>query len=331
MSKPYSKNSNNTALETKSVPKNIKSQFLNLYLVANFKHIHSKGRAKKAILEGQILVNGKQAAINSKVFGGEQIVYLGKEKSHSFKKSYELKLDIVYEDEYLAIINKPGGLMVNGNQHNTLENALTFNLKPSNESDALAKPCPVHRLDVPTSGLVVVAKTERAQINLGREFQNHKVRKTYMALVAGKPNTESNTIETSINKSQAITNFELISTTQSNTFGVMSLVRLMPITGRTHQLRIHMTHLGTPIIGDKQYTPENMELLKGRGLFLCAKAISFTHPISGNNLEFDIPLPNKFDSYIKFEARVQKEEPLSVKNNKLLKKKVHRKHKPNSN
>jgi len=166
-----------------TVPPNTRKQYLNEYLPSVFSQLSSKTRAKKAILHGEILVNGKQVSVDYFINSGDKIEVVSKPISN--KKIFQEKLEVVFEDDYMAIINKPGGLPVNGNTFKTLENALPYNLRKSKSSDVLPFPLPVHRLDVPTCGLVMVAKTVAAQIKLGQDLQSKNLSKQYHAVAIG--------------------------------------------------------------------------------------------------------------------------------------------------
>lgn len=271
-----------------------KAAFLNRLASQVFEMVASKAKAKKAIASGEILVNGKRVNYDARVFPGDEITFNPKgTPTQSKRKVYELKIPVVFEDEHLAILNKPGGIPVNGNQFKTLENTLPFNLKPSEEPDALDMMRPLHRLDGPTCGLVMVAKTDRAQVLMGRQFQEKKIRKRYQAVVIGKPKIQKGVIDRPIDGKKSISEYEVVKSGQSSKYGFLSLVELYPVTGRTHQLRIHMSDLGHPIVGDKFYSEGN-RVLQGKGLFLCSDQLVFVHPISSEEVQVSIKVPNKF-------------------------------------
>lgn len=206
---------------------------------------------------------------------------------------------MLYEDDQLAIVNKPAGLPTSGNQFRTLENALIDQLKPSGAEDAMGWPKPVHRLDAPTSGLVIFAKTLSARIALGSMLEKKKIRKTYQAIVMGRP-PASGSLDSPVNGQQAYTDFRLLKTVPSLKSGSLSLLELEPHTGRTHQLRIQLSDAGFPILGDPLYGSPGA-ILKGKGLFLCAVALRLEHPGSKAPLEVSIPAPKKFESRLQGE------------------------------
>ena len=216
-------------------------------------------------------------------------------------KVFQLQLEVVYEDECMAIIIKPAGITVSGNYYKTIQNALLFNLQPSQEKDALLCPRPVHRLDNPTSGLLLIAKTKQAQIHLSRQFENKTIQKRYRAIIVGTI-PENGIFEEAIEEKSAKTSFQRLSKTPSLRNEYLSLVDLFPQTGRTHQLRIHLSKAGFPIVGDKIYGVPG-EVFKEKGLFLAAVEISFRHPISQELMTIKMDMPAKFTSFLNRELR----------------------------
>jgi 23S rRNA-/tRNA-specific pseudouridylate synthase len=136
---------------------------------------------------------------------------------------------------------------------------------------------------------------------MGKQFQHKTIRKRYKAIVLGKLNKESGTIDTKIEGKESLTEYEVVKSTPSAKYGFLSLVDLYPVTGRTHQLRIHMAELGHPVIGDKYYT-QKQEVLAGKGLMLCSDHVWFTHPITQEKMDIGIRIPNKFEKYMEREA-----------------------------
>ena len=206
---------------------------------------------------------------------------------------------MVFEDEYLAVINKPPGIEVSGNKYKTIENALSINLKPSAQPDALPWPRPVHRLDYSTSGLLLIAKTSTAQRLLGQAFEERRIHKRYCAVVMGLIPTLG-TVETPIDGLNALSEYEPVLTVPSLRSGHVSLVHLFPTTGRTHQLRIHMASIGHPIVGDPKYG-EDGNTLKGKGLFLASIGLRFPHPVTQQEMNICIDAPPKFNALLERE------------------------------
>lgn len=223
------------------------------------------------------------------------------ETPQSQPKIFELQLEILFEDNYMAAIHKPAGFSVSGNAYKTIYNALPFNLKKSAEPDALPWPTPVHRLDNQTSGILLIAKTKTAQIALGNQFGNHSIQKKYCAIVIGEVNLNGK-INTPIDTKTAETNFEVDNVVNSLKYKHLSFLNVVPKTGRTHQIRIHLSSIGHPIFGDKLYVEEKM-LHKGKGLFLCAYEISFLHPKTSEEINLKIEIPHKFESLLLREQR----------------------------
>ncbi len=288
--------------ETYTVPDKPKEIFLNRLAPVIFPYLASKAKAKKAISEGELLVNGCEVNWDYRVLPGDEISFSIKKASAPKKKIYQEKVPVVFEDEYLAVLNKPGGMPVNGNQFKTLENALPYNLKPSKEPDALPYPMPLHRLDAPTCGLVVVAKTHRAQVEVGKMFENKTIKKRYQAVVVGTVQEKKGIIDSPVDGKKSISEYDVVRVAKSAKYGSLTQVRLYPITGRTHQLRIHMAGLGHPIVGDPYYSG-NIDVLKGKGLLLCSDQVSFKHPITGETVTATSKLPNKFSAYVDREDR----------------------------
>ena len=201
----------------------------------------------------------------------------------------------------MAAVQKPAGFSVSGNAYKTIYNSLPFNLKKSPEPDALPWPTPLHRLDNQTSGILLIAKTKTAQIELGNQFKNHTIQKKYVAIVIGKV-LSNGAIKTPIEGKAAETNFEVAHVVNSLKYKYLSFLNIYPKTGRTHQIRIHLASIDYPIFGDRLYVEEKM-LHKGKGLFLCALEISFLHPKTSEEITLKIAVPHKFESLLQREKR----------------------------
>jgi len=258
----------------------------------------SKSAVKKAFKNELILLNGKIALSGEWLAEGDKVEV--KAQDLGAFKIFPLKLEVLFEDAFMAVIHKPAGFPVSGNYYKTIQNALPYNLSVSKEEDALMLPRPVHRLDKLTSGLLLIAKTRSAQINLGRQFEAQQISKTYVALVKGKLEGEG-IVDISIHHQHAKTLYKSVRVEKSLSYADVSMVELQPKTGRTHQLRIHMAQIGHPIIGDTVYDSE--KVLKGKGLFLSARKVSFVHPVSLLHQTFEISLPSKFNAFLKREKR----------------------------
>ena len=275
------------------------TRFINYVNELYFDVFLSKKAIKKAIIKGAIKLNNKKVETGRFVNNGDIIqLYDFEDKP---PKTYNLKLDIVFEDDFFAVINKPAGLTVSGNQYRTVVNALPYNIELSAQKDALKWAKPVHRLDNQTSGLLVVSKTKLAHINLGKQFENKTIKKRYVAIVIGKL-TGSGFITKPIDNKPAKTEYKVIKTVESLKNKYLTLVELFPHTGRTHQLRIHLSNMGFPILGDKLYGKEGL-ILKHKGLFLSAVELWLMHPVKFNYLNIKIDMPKKFDTRLNNEQR----------------------------
>ncbi len=284
------------------VPENYnKNERITDYAIGLFLVLLTKTAVKKAIKKQLLRIDSKLCKTSDFVEAG-QLIYLKKVQDTESLKVFQLKLEILFEDEYLAVVNKPAGITVSGNAFKTLENALPFNLKKSKQEDALPRPLPVHRLDNQTSGLVIVAKTNQSRINLGQQFEDKHISKTYFAVVIGQTPKKGD-ISLSVDGKKAYTKYELIKTTPSFRNGYLSLLKLSPLTGRTHQLRIHCEASGFPILGDKLYFGK-LDIFKGKGLFLAACELSLLHPSTNEGIQISIPYPKKFDTIVEREKRM---------------------------
>ena len=186
--------------------------------------------------------------------------------------------------------------MVSGNSFKTITNALEQNLKPSTDTDA-CKPQPVHRLDYPTTGVLLVGKTNSSIRQLNKLFEDKIIQKQYYAVTIGKMGSEGQ-IATPIDDKAALTEYKVYETLVSERFDFLNLVQLNPKTGRRHQLRKHLSSIGHPILGDRDYSPEAL-LLKGKGLYLHAYRLEFVHPYTQKNMIFTAEFPKKFQQLFK--------------------------------
>jgi len=283
--------SNLLKIETHKVPQLDNRIRLSDYTPGIFKTIFSKKGIKKAIKKGWVTINGDMGYTSDYIVGGETID-LFQSKTPQNKPSIDIPLEVVYEDEYLAIINKPSGIVVSGNKKYTLENALPNTLKKSIKIDALQRAEPIHRLDYPTSGAILIGKTSQAVILLNKMFEERLIQKKYYAVTIGFQK-DSGLIETPIDDKPSKSEFKVISKLASRKYESLNLVELIPHTGRRHQLRIHLALKGNPILGDIHYGKEGL-IGKGNGLYLHASSLIFTHPETNKEVSVAIPLPKKF-------------------------------------
>ena len=286
-------------IETHIVPDGISDIRLQDYAPSVFVSISSHQGMKKAIKKGMVLVNGVVAKTGLWVESGQRIDMCDLELPPA--KVFELELEVIYEDEHIAVINKPAGISVSGNLFRTIQNTLPFNLKLSTCIDALTAFRPVHRLDNPTCGLLLIAKTSHAIKCLGAQFENRTVSKQYTAVVIGSL-PDKGKVDMPVEGKDAVSSFQVIQRNNSIRNQTLNMVHLFPKTGRTHQLRIHMAGMGTPILGDKLYGSEG-EILRRKGLFLCATGLQFHHPVTNEKMDISIDPPYKFGRFMEMEEK----------------------------
>ncbi|MBX2877296.1 MAG: RluA family pseudouridine synthase [Saprospiraceae bacterium] len=270
------------------------------YACGIFAQLVSRKSVKKAIKSGTLQVNGRMESTAYWVQEEDKIELF--EPALSPPRSLTLSLDVLWEDDDLAVIHKPAGIVVSGNQYRTVANALSHNLQASPLEDALGWPRPVHRLDQGTSGPLLIAKTALAHVRLGQFFEDKLIQKRYRAVCMGKL-PDKGIMNSPIEGKPSRSLYRTVRTIPSIKNGHLSLVELTPETGRTHQLRIHLSRLGYPILGDELYGTPGL-ILKGKGLFLAAVALEFNHPRSGQVCQIEIPQPTKFDKRLDREHKM---------------------------
>lgn len=278
------------------VPEGISDSRAPYVAYALMETLPSRASAKKACKRGQLLLDGELVRWDTRVVVGQVLTLL--EPHPRGIEVFERTLNVVYEDAIMAVVEKPPGLTVNGYRLQTFENALPYNLEPTVAGDALNWPRPAHRLDARTQGLVLVAKTSTALVGLNRSFQERRVWKHYKAILRGRLEGEG-IVDEPLQGREAVTRYAVVEHTRSLKAEWTTTVDLWPKTGRTHQLRIHMAHLGHPVLGDGRYG----DGFRGSGLFLQAAAIRFDHPLNGAAMHISIPEAPKFGSYRTREAR----------------------------
>jgi 23S rRNA pseudouridine1911/1915/1917 synthase len=269
------------------------------YCVGKFTELQSRKSVKKAIDQKRIYINDEAQRTGFWLRGGEIIQLV--DLQNKPPKPYRLEIEILYEDDDLIIVNKPAGLRVSGNQFKTLFNVLAYNFTKSKSEDALPWPLPVHRIDQPTSGIVISAKSQKARIEMGRQFEAKKIEKTYHAIVIGATSNEFIS-EEKIDGKEAKTVFKKVKSVKSLKSKELSLLEIKPKTGRKHQIRKHLAELNYPILGDQTYSPPELKL-KHKGLFLCATKVKFTHPIKAKVIEVELQLPKKYEKRLESELK----------------------------
>ncbi|MBR3863864.1 MAG: RluA family pseudouridine synthase [Clostridia bacterium] len=271
----------------------------------------SRSHIKKMIDDGLVTVNNSQQKGKYLVKAGDIIEYQDLKPQPLQVKPVNIPLDIVYQDEYLAVINKPQGLTVhagNGTDENTLVNALLYSLDSLSGINGVIRPGIVHRIDKDTSGLLVVAKNDMAHVSLASQIESKTCKRIYIALLHGKVKQDSGVIDTFIDRSErdrtaytvtqnkgrrAVTDYKVLKRYEGYTLCEFSLR-----TGRTHQIRVHSKYLGCPVVGDKVYGPKKSPF-NLNGQLLHAYKLSFVHPKSNEEVSFECELPDYFSSLLK--------------------------------
>jgi 23S rRNA pseudouridine1911/1915/1917 synthase len=278
-------------IETFKVPNLGKKTRLQDLAHGMFQHIPTKSGVKKALKNKLVKINGISVHSGTFLLGGE-LIELYQSNAKKNKPKIDIQLEVIFEDDYLALINKPAGITVSGNKNWTLENALSSHLKKSTQPDTLLNPEPIHRLDHATSGILLIGKTASLVIKLNKLFENRNIQKIYFAVSIGKMPPKGQ-IETPIDEKVSSTKYKVLATEVSEKFDFLNLVALYPKTGRKHQIRRHLSSIGHPILGDSIYC-EKDKLLKGNGLYLHAVSLEFIHPITKENLLFKATITKKF-------------------------------------
>ncbi len=269
---------------------------------------HSRSTIQAMIKDGAILVNDKPVKSNYKVKVNDTITIEEIQEKEIELTKENIPLDIVYEDEYLLVVNKSDDMVVHpgaGNYTGTMVNALLYHVKDLKPIKGEIRPGIVHRIDKETSGLLVVAKTPKVLEDLSNQLKEKTVTRKYVALVYGviphnlgkvnapigrDPKNRQRMATTTTGK-DAVTNFKVITRYQEYT-----LIECMLETGRTHQIRVHMNYIGYPIYGDPKYGRRKTDTTHGQ--YLHAKVLGFVHPITKEYMEFETKLPPYFESFL---------------------------------
>ena len=325
-----------------SVPPEAAGQRLDQFLAAQLDGV-SRSRVQLLLEQGGVLLDGARPKASLKLRGGEAIVVTGEARPAPLKAVAEdIPLTVVYEDKDLAVIDKPAGMMVHAGSgatddarsRGTLVNALLHRFQALSSTGGDLRPGIVHRLDKETSGLIIVAKNDRAHAALARMFSGREIHKTYIALVHGHVERPKGTITAAIgrdlvrrtrmstridprngeNARSAVSHYEVVRRLDTR-FGKFTLVRVRIETGRTHQIRVHMASIGHPVVGDTLYgaagqltaqarsggpAAKGAELEKlrlGRN-FLHAAELEFSHPLTAKLLSLRAPLPEALEKFL---------------------------------
>ena len=272
---------------------------------------YSRAMIQKMMDNGNILVNGKKVKVSYKVQADDEITIKEQAAKEISLEAQDIPIEVLYEDNDIIVVNKPKGMVVhpaNGNPDGTLVNAIMSICKDSLSGiGGEIRPGIVHRLDKDTSGALIVAKNDKSHIKMSEQIKNHEVEKTYIALVKGFVKENEATIDIPIGRSikdrkkmavrkegkNAVTHFKVI-----ERFPNYTLLEVKIETGRTHQIRVHLSEIGYPIVGDEVYSNGKNEW-NIHGQCLHAKSLKFKHPITEKEMCIEAPIPEYFQNIIK--------------------------------
>lgn len=282
-----------------------------LFLCAELRD-YTRSAVKKLFEGGNVIIEGKQSKPSQPVRTGETAEVTLPDAEEYCAKPENIPIDIIYEDDDIAVVNKPQGMTVhagNGNRDGTLVNALLFKLDNLSGINGVLRPGIVHRIDKDTSGLLVVAKNDFAHISLSKQIEEKTCRRTYLALLEGILKQDSGTVTTYIGRDSrdrlkmavvepekgklAITDFTVLKRYKQG----FTLCRFDLRTGRTHQIRVHARYMGHPIVGDGVYGVKKQKF-KLNGQLLHAFRLKLTHPKTGEEMTFEAPLPEYFTAIL---------------------------------
>ena len=267
----------------------------------------SRTHIQKIIDDGEVLLNNKPAKGSNKIKEGDEVLISIPEVKELEVEKEDIPLDIVYEDKDILIINKPQGMVVhpaNGHYEHTLVNAILYHCQDLSGIGGVARPGIVHRIDKDTSGLICIAKNDTAHIALSEQLKDHSMARTYTALVRGvipensgeinlpigrDPNNRQKMGVTRNNSKEAVTYFKVLKRYKEHT-----LVECKLKTGRTHQIRVHLSYIGYPVEGDPLYAGRKYDSLYKNGQLLVATSLKLVHPSTHEEMTFNIELPDYF-------------------------------------
>lgn len=270
----------------------------------------SRSYIQKLIKSNKVTVNNKIIKAKYSINEGDKIVVEVPEPKKLEVKPENIYIDIIYEDDDVAIVNKPRGMVVHpapGNYNKTLVNALLYKLSNLSSINGVIRPGIVHRIDKDTTGLLMVAKTNLAHLSLSEQLKDHSITRRYQALVEGNINEDKGTINAPVGRNpkdrkkmcvteehskEAVTHFRVL-----KRYGAFTLIEAQLETGRTHQIRVHMKYINHPVVGDPLYGIKNQKF-NLEGQLLHAKIIGFKHPRKNEYLEFDSNLPEDFNKIL---------------------------------
>lgn len=278
---------------------------------------YSRSFISGLIDEGRVFVDSKAVSKSFKVTNGHLVEIDFDEPTEPLAEAEDIPLDIVFEDEHLLVVNKPKGMVVHpaaGNYTGTLVNGLLYHCKGNLSGiNGVLRPGIVHRIDKNTSGLLVVAKSDIAHNSLSEQLKEHSITREYHAVVYGHLKNESGTVDaplgrhsidrkkmcvTEKNSKNAVTHYEVLEEFRDFTY-----IKCVLETGRTHQIRVHMAYIGHPLAGDDVYGPKKV-ITELCGQCLHAAKLGFNHPVSGEYMEFESPLPEIFEKFLQKQRNI---------------------------
>ena len=292
------------------VPDAEKGFRIDQFLAARLAQRYSRSQIKKLIEAGQVRMESEPIrSAHYRVKPGETIVVEWEKSKDEETRAEAIPIDIVYEDSDLLMVNKPAGMVVHpahGNWSHTLVNALLYHTQSLSEVGEAVRPGIVHRLDKDTSGLLVVAKNEAAHFSLARQFKEHRIDRTYDAIVRGVVQHDEGEINEPVGRAflnrkrvivrpsggkPALTYYRV-----KKRFAKATWLEIKPRTGRTHQIRVHLAHLGHPVLGDALYGVKAVGIDRQA---LHAAKLGFLHPRTQEKLHFEVPLPEDMENLIR--------------------------------
>ncbi|WP_398441316.1 RluA family pseudouridine synthase [Sedimentibacter sp.] len=293
-----------------SIVSDVENERIDVYITGKFTEM-SRSSVQKLIADGMITVNSKSIKANYKLKKDDEINITIPEPEPLDIIAENIPIDIVYEDDDLAVINKPQGMVVHpapGHYTKTLVNGLMYHLKNLSSINGVMRPGIVHRLDKNTSGMMLVAKNDKSHNFLAKCLKEHSINRIYYALVEGNIRDDNGVVDAPLGRSEkdrkkrtvttknsknAITNYWVV-----ERYGKYTLLKLKLQTGRTHQIRVHMRYIGHPVVGDDIYGSKTNKFgLNGQ--LLHSKSVGFIHPSTGEYMEFDSELPEYFSEVLR--------------------------------
>ena len=273
---------------------------------------YSRSFVQKLIEQGNVLLNGKDCNKKTKCNVGDEISVLIPEPETLDVEPENIPLEIVYEDNDVLVVNKPAGMVVHpapGNPNGTLVNAIMYHCGDNLSSiNGVIRPGIVHRIDKDTSGLLMVAKNDKTHAGLSQQLKDHSLTRRYMAIVYNNIKEAEGTVDAPIgrdpanrlrnavvyqNSREAVTHYHVL-----ERFGDFTLIEAVLETGRTHQIRVHMTHIKHPLLGDELYGPQKKNKLGASRQMLHAGVLGFVHPGTGEYIEFQVDPPEDFQKVL---------------------------------